>query len=163
MNSYLILISLSYIAVIVLVVWLGFGKRLSVLSKITLALLLPLVYFLHWTGLQEIKGWPSDQNLPSQFELIGADIQEPNPLKDIKGNIHLWIRPEDNGPPRAFALTYSRELHKKLFDTKRRIAQGRRQIGLLYDQNSGQSGVSIGGNMKLGFRNAPRKRLPPKN
>jgi len=163
MNNYLILISISYIAVIVLVTWLGFGKRLSVLSKIILAILLPLVYFLHWTGLQESKGWPSDQTLPTQFELISADIQEPNPLKDIEGDIHLWIRPEDNGPPRAYVLTYSRELHKKLFDTKRRIAQGRRQIGLLYDQSSGQSGVSIGGNMKLGFRNAPRKRLPPKN
>lgn len=163
MNNYLILISISYIAVIVLICWLGFGKRLSVTSKILIAILLPLVYFLHWTGLQESKGWPSDQTLPTQFELIGADIQEPNSLKDIKGNIHLWIRPEDNGAPRAYALPYSRDLHKKLFDTKRRIAQGRRQIGLLYDQSSGQSGVNIGGNMKLGFRNAPRKRLPPKN
>ncbi len=163
MNSYLILISISYVAIIVLISWLGFSKRISVRIKIIIAILLPCVYFLHWTGLQESKGWPSDQSLPSQFELISADIQEPNPLKGIEGDIHLWIRPEDDGKPRAYVLTYSRELHQKLFDTKRRIAQGRRQIGLLYDQSSGQSGVSIGGNMKLGFRNAPRKRLPPKN
>jgi hypothetical protein len=75
----------------------------------------------------------------------------------------LQTRPTDNGAPRAYALNYSRELHKKLFDTKQQIAQGRRQIGLLYDNDSGQSGASIGGGMKLGFKNAPRKRLPAKD
>jgi len=162
MNNYLLLISISYVALVVFIIWTGFGKRFSSKTKIVISLVLPLVYYLHWLGLQESKGWPSDQALPTQFELISADIVEPNPVNDVKGSIHLWIRPSDNGAPRAYALDYSRELHQKLFDTKQRIAQGRRQIGLLYDEESGQSGASIGGGMKLGFRNAPRRRLPPK-
>jgi len=60
-------------------------------------------------------------------------------------------------------LDYSRDLHQRLFETKKRMTSGRRQIGLLYDSsNTGQSGASIGGGMKLKFRNAPRKHLPPK-
>jgi hypothetical protein len=162
MNNYLLLISISYVALVVFIIWTGFGKRFSSKTKIVISLVLPLVYYLHWLGLQESKGWPSDQALPTQFELISADIVEPNPVNDVKGSIHLWIRPSDNGAPRAYALDYSRELHQKLFDTKQRIAKGRRQIGLLYDEESGQSGANIGGGMKLGFRNAPRRRLPPK-
>jgi len=155
--------SLNYVALIIFVVWSIFGKRFSPSQKIIVSLLLPLIYYLHWTSLQETKGWPSDKTLPTQFELISADVVEPNQLEKISGNIHLWIRPKDDAPPRAYSLPYSRKLHKELFETKERIAQGRRQIGLLYDSSSAQSGASIGGGMKLGFRDAPRKRLPPKN
>ena len=163
MNQSFLLISISYVALILFVAWSIFGKRFSARHKIIICLLIPLVYFLHWTSLQKTKGWPSDQTLPTQFELISADVVEPNPQKKAPGNIHLWIRPADDVPPRAYSLAYSRELHRKLFETKKRIAQGRRQIGLLYDDGSGQSGASIGGGMKLDFRNAPRRRLPPKN
>ena len=162
MSSYLLLLSVSYIVLALFVVWAVFGKRFSGKQKVLISLLLPLVYYLHWLGLAESKGWPSHQTLPAQFELISADIVEPNQLEGIKGSIHLWIRPNDNGAPRAYILLYSRDLHKRLFETRQRIAQGRRQIGLLYDKDSGQSGASIGGGMKLSFKNAPRKRLPPK-
>lgn len=144
------------------VVWVGFGKRFSGKQKVFLSLLLPAVYFLHWMGLNETKGWPSDETLPTQFELIGADIIESNPLKSIEGNINLWIRPQEDGLPRAYTLPYTRALHEKLFETKKRIAQGKRQIGLLSDESTGQSGTSIGGGRRLGFRDAPRKHLPPK-
>ena len=163
MNESFLLMSLSYVALVIFMVWSIFGKRFTARHKIIISLLLPLIYYSHWISLQQTKGWPSDQTLPTQFELISADVIEPNPLEKVTGNIHLWIRPKDTGPPRAYSLPYSRELHKKLVDTKKRIALGRRQIGLLYDSSSGQSGASIGGGMKLGFRNAPRKRLPPKN
>ena len=155
--------SVSYVALVLFVVWSLFGKRFTTLQKIIICLLLPLVYFWHWTSLQRTKGWPSDQSLPAQFELISADIVEPNPLEGISGNIHLWIRPSENDPPRAYLLSYSRDLHQRLFETKKRIAAGRRQIGLLFDESdAGQSGASIGGGMKLKFRNAPRKHLPRK-
>ena len=163
MNLAFLFMSLSYVALVIFVVWAIFGKRFNAKHKIIISFLLPLIYYVHWTSLQETKGWPSDQILPTQFELISADIVEPNQLKNEPGNIHLWIRPTDDGPPKAYSLDYSRDLHRRLFETKKRIAEGRRQIGLLYDLNAGQVGASIEGGMKLGFRNAPRKRLPPKN
>ncbi len=163
MNDSFLLMSISYVALVVFVVWAIFGKRFSTLHKIIICLLLPMIYFIHWQSLQSTKGWPSDQILPTQFELISADIVEPNPIEKIAGNIHLWIRPSETEPPRAYILDYSRDLHQRLFETKKRMASGRRQIGLLYDtSNTGQSGASIGGGMKLKFRNAPRKHLPQK-
>ena len=164
MNTSFLLMSLSYIALVVFVIWTIFGKRFSAFNKVMICLLLPVIYFIHWNTLQQTRGWPSDQTLPSQFELIAADVVEPNKLENNKGNIHLWIRPSETEPPRAYILAYSRDLHQRLFETKKRMSSGRRQIGLLYDSsNSGQSGASIGGGMKLKFRNAPRKILPKKN
>lgn len=160
--SHFLLLSISYVLLAVFVVWIAFGKRFSGIHKVFLSLLLPAIYFLHWQGLNETKGWPTNETLPTQFELISADIVEPNPLKKVKGNINLWIRPKENGAPRAYSLPYTRELHKKLFETKQRMAQGRRQIGLLSKEKTGQSGASVGGGMHLGFRNAPRNHLPPK-
>ncbi len=163
---YPVWISISYVLPIMLLIWLWFGKHLQTkrgnLGKLILTLLLPLLYFLHWTGLQQSKGWPSDQTLPLRFELISADILEPNPLKEIKGSIHLWVRPKDNQPPRAYILPYSRALHKKLFETKQRVAAGHTQMGLLYDETSGGSGASIGNGRKLDFQDMAQKRLPPK-
>lgn len=157
-----VILSISYVLPIALIIWLWFGNHLEKKGKLTLSLLLPVLYFFHWSGLQQSKGWPSDQLLPERFELISADIQEPNQLKKVTGNIHLWIRPDDNGSPRAFVLPYSRELHKKLFETKQRSAQGRTQMGLLFKEESSGSGASIGNGMKLDFKDAPRRKLPPK-
>ena len=163
MNAPFLLMSLSYVALVLLVAWSVFGKRFNMTNKVIICLLLPLIYYFHWTSLQQTKGWPSDQPLPTQFELISADIVEPNPLENSSGNIHLWIRPSETDSPRAYVLNYSRDLHQRLFETKKRIASGRRQVGLLFDNsNTGQSGASIGGGMKLKFRNAPRKHLPRK-
>lgn len=160
--SHFLLLSISYVLLAVFVVWIAFGKRFSGLHKVFLSILLPAIYFLHWQGLNHTKGWPTDETLPTQFELISADIVEPHPLKKIKGKINLWIRPEENGAPRSYSLPYTRELHQKLFETKKRMSQGRRQIGLLSKEETGQSGASVGGGMRLGFRNAPRNHLPPK-
>ncbi|MEE9446036.1 MAG: hypothetical protein V3V19_10280 [Cocleimonas sp.] len=162
MNNYLLLIALSYIFLVVFVVWVGFYKGFDAKSKIIISLLLPLVYYLHWMGLQQSKGWPSDQTLPTQFELISADVVEPNQAKEVNGNIHLWIRPTGNGSPRAYILPYSRALHERLFEAQKRISQGRSQIGVLFGSDSRERGTNIGGGMKLSFRSAPRRRLPAK-
>ncbi len=162
MNNYLLLIGISYAVLVMFIVWVGFYKGFGTKSKIVISLILPLIYFFHWMGLQQSKGWPSDQTLPTQFELISADVVEPNQSKQIKGNIHLWIRPGDDGAPRAYILPYTRELHQRLFEAKQRSAEGRMQLGMLSGGNSREAGADVGGGMKLSFKNAPRSRLPPK-
>ncbi len=162
MNNYLLLIGISYTILVMFIVWVGFYKGFGTKSKILISLVLPLIYFFHWMGLQQSRGWPSDQTLPTQFELISADIVEPNQSKQIKGNIHLWVRPSESGAPRAYILPYTRELHQRLFEAKKRSAEGRMQLGMLSGSNSREAGADVGGGMKLGFKNAPRRRLPAK-
>jgi len=162
MNNYLLLLSISYTAPVAFIVWVGFYKGFGTKSKILISLILPLIYFFHWQGLQQSKGWPSSQILPTQFELISADVVEPNQSKKISGNIHLWIRANEEISPRAYVLPYSRELHQRLFEAKQRSEKGRTQLGLLSGSDSREVGADIGGGMKLRFRNAPRRRLPAK-
>ncbi len=162
MNHYYILLGISFSLLTMLLVWLWLIKTPGVFGKITFTLLLPLLYILHWFALKETSGWPSEQTLPRQFELITADVVEPNPLNGVTGNIHLWIRHKENTAPRSYRLPYTRDLHARLFEAKKRMERGRTQIGLLFDQGSRETGGDIGGGMKLKFKNAPRKRLPPK-
>jgi len=157
-----LLLSLAYVVPLALGLWLYLRKPLTLSIKLLLTALLPLIYLLHWLGLQNSAGWPSDQILPERFELISADIIEPNPLNSIKGKINLWVRPDQSEQPRAYALPYSRALHKKLFETKQRIKQGHTQFGVLYEAETTGKGVNLGSGQRLDFQDQPKGRLPPK-
>lgn len=153
---------LAYALPVALLVWLWLVSRLSVRVKVLVTLLLPLVYGLHWQGLQNVKGWPTHQALPEAFELIAADVVEPKAGEGVEGAINLWIRPETTGEPRVHALPYTREVHKMLFETKQRMAAGQTQVGVLRETDSGQ-GAALGNGQRLEFQNATRTLLPPKH
>ena len=162
MNTLLIL-SVSYVLLTVITVWLWFGNVLGPKGKVALSLILPIVYYPHWMGLVQSIGWPSSQELPERFELISSDIIEPNDYMKVPGNIHLWVRTRANTPPRAYSLPYSRELHDELTATRQRSAQGRRQVGSLSNSDSRGRGTNIAGGKTLEFHSEPKKRLPAKN
>lgn len=153
---------LAYVIPLVLLVWLWLASRLSVRVKLLVTVVLPLLYGLHWQGLQDVKGWPAHQALPEEFELIAADVVEPKSGESIEGAINLWIRPESDGAPRVHALPYTREMHKMLFATKQRMNAGQAQVGLLRHADSGQ-GAALGNGQRLEFQNAARTLLPPKH
>jgi hypothetical protein len=85
-------------------------------------------------------GWPSAAPLPHQFQLHAVLVEEPIAGKDEQGAIFLWVSPWDRvdaaepevvdvdalaAPlPRAFALPYSRELHKKVEAMRESLARG---------------------------------------
>lgn len=152
---------IAYILPLVLLVWLWLSSSISTRAKLLLTISLPLIYGLHWFGLQNLRGWPADQSLPTQFELIAADVVEPSASENHEGSIHLWIRLTTAGKPRAYGLPYSREVHKMLYETKQKMNAGQTQMGRLYDA-SGNRGAAIGNNQKLEFQNATRALLPPK-
>ena len=113
-------------------------------------------------GLKHSEGWPTEQALPSQFELLSADIIEANKFSGTKSSIHLWLRPDGNSQPRSYKMPYSRTLHKMLFETKQRIDLGHTQLGILYEEGVSGKGISIGSGKRLEFVDAPRNRLPAK-
>lgn len=82
----------------------------------------------YW-GAGELRGWPSDTSLPTNFQLHWFRIAEPNPLTADAGSVFLWIEALDansypSGQPRAYRLAYSRELADKLTAVLPRLAQG---------------------------------------
>jgi hypothetical protein len=98
-------------------------------------------FVLAFVALQAMLGWPTEGLPPARFQLHAALIEEPD-RKGGPGAIYLWLSPrnadgEIAGPPRAYALPYSRALHE---------AAVRAQAGL-------QAGRPIDGTHRPGDRN----------
>jgi hypothetical protein len=90
-------------------------------------------------ALQSMLGWPTEALPPARFQLHAALIDEPDRKGRSPGAIYLWLSPRDAdgaiaGPPRAYALPYSRALHEA---TAR--AQAGLFAGLPIDGKSGRS------------------------
>lgn len=154
-------LTLAYALPVALLVWVWLSGKVAKRFKLLLSLCLPLLYAAHWYGLQNLRGWPAYESLPTQFQLLAADVVEPDNAKQNAGRINLWLRLNEAGEPRAYSLPYTRELHKMLFDTKQRMQAGQTQVGRLYDASSNR-GTAIGNNQKLEFQNAMRAKLPDK-
>lgn len=158
-----IMLILAYAIPLVFLIWLWLHQGMSVRVKLFVSLLLPLFYGLHWQGLQDYRGWPASQALPERFELIAADVVEPTPDNQQQGHIYLWLRLTDDGQPRAYGLPYSRKLHSMLFETKKRVAAGFQQVGLLRSEDQhGGNGAEVGYGNYLEFVDMPKQALPPK-
>ncbi len=156
-------LTLSYALALAFIVAIWLGVRGHRILKIVMTLSLPVFYYLHWMGLNGYAGWPSTQILPEKFELIAADVKEPDKEGQSHGSISLWIRPQTNSEPRAHIMPYSRKLHQILHETKQKIAAGRRQLGIMNADDQRGPGANLGNGRTLHFINAPRTRLPPKD
>jgi hypothetical protein len=83
-----------------------------------------------FVALQSMLGWPTEAAPPPHFQLYAALVHEPDRLYSSKGAIYLWLSPpsadgEPGGPPRAYALPYSRALHEQVARAQERLQQGR--------------------------------------
>ena len=154
-------LTLGYALPVALLAWIWLSSKTGIRIKLLVTLCLPLLYGAHWFGLQNLRGWPAYQSLPNQFQLLAADVVEPDPSLSDAGKINLWVRLTEAGEPRAYSLPYTRKLHQMLFDTKQRMQAGQTQFGRLYDSSSNR-GAAIGNNQKLEFQNATRSILPEK-
>ena len=152
----------AYVIPVAVTVWLWLGNFTGWRGKLLVTLFLPLFYWLHWQGLQDYKGWPTNQALPEQFELLAADIVEPRRNSDKTGIIHLWIRVGTNKSPRVHELPYSRKLHEMLHTTRQRMEQGRTQTGLMTEDDGSGQGADMGNGQRLEFRDQAAGQLPPK-
>jgi len=151
----------TYALPVAVIVWLWLRPG-SLKTKLLITLFLPGIYFLHWSALHAIKGWPVDRQLPVNFQLLAADISEPAQNKNGKGYIHLWIRTRDAQHPRAYQLPYSRSLHQQIHDARQRMENGHVQLGYIRDERERGGGAAIGGGKKLEFRSRRLRHLPPK-
>ena len=96
-------------------------------SAIGLSLGFLVVGFL---ALEAMLGWPTAAAPPASFQLHAALVDEPDRVTSSRGAIYLWLSPRNaegraSGPPRAFALPYSRELHEQAARAQARLQDGR--------------------------------------
>lgn len=87
--------------------------------------LIPLTFL----GVGELRGLPSDGQIPGSFRMLWAQVIEPNPVQGEKGHVFLWLQTLDAdnypvGQPRAYRLPYSDDLKIKVSDAMGKIAEG---------------------------------------
>ncbi len=156
-------VSLVYLVPLVILASSWAQGRMTSAVRIGVLILLPVCYLVHWNLLERMSGWPTDVQIPEQFELVAASVVEPDQALKRDGSIYLWIRTRLGEPPRAHELEYSRELHMKIVEAQRRLDQGVRQYGETSSgRESGDHGSPGDGGMRLELQNLTERQLPAK-
>jgi hypothetical protein len=86
-------------------------------------------FVITFLAVQVMMGSPTEAVLPARFQLHAALIDEPD-RRGRGGAIYLWLSPrnpdgEVAGPPRAYALPYSRALHEATVRAQAGLSAGR--------------------------------------
>lgn len=131
-----------------------------------------------WHALDSYAGWPAREAMPQRALLSSAIVREPNPSKNDRGAIFLWVVPlgqDDPGPfaydpvsgePRAYKLPYSRAMHEQTAAAMKAMRDGRpiliERLGKPGEEGDGQDGgtTTFQDDGDSGFR---MRELPPPN
>ena len=133
MNQAVIGISLSYVILAALLVSIFILARVPVWIKFVCIVFVSSFYFITYSSLSGMLGWPTKQTIPDDFQLLSSVITEPDNTKGDKGSIHIWVFSfVENLPvkePRAFKLPYTHELHASLEDALKDQRNGKVKLG----------------------------------
>jgi hypothetical protein len=133
--------------------------------KAAAILITSLFFVLAFCSIQAMLGWPTGSEPPAGFQLHAALVQEPARRTGDPGGIYLWLSPKKDdgslsGPPRAYALPYSRALHEAVARAQARLEEGiaveGEARGARDERRYGQNGLQID------LFDAPVAALPPK-
>jgi hypothetical protein len=133
-------IFLSFVVVFVILLWIIIGAKGSVYIKfLTIFMSLGLTLLIV-PSLNDLKGWPTSKDLPGEFQLLWIEVNEPSERRGSSGSVYLWIisssheegflsnipifRSHNTMQPRAYTIPYSRDLHEKSQEMKRKIREG---------------------------------------
>jgi hypothetical protein len=110
-------LSYSLVAALVLNIWIN--SKWSVHFKVSLVILVAVLYVGTYFGMREIQGWPTTNKMPDSFRLIWAKIDEPDKALGTEGQIYLWVQKLDvtnqiSGEPRAYKLEYDLSLAEEV-------------------------------------------------
>lgn len=170
MNQVVLGLTLTYAALAALLLAIFILTRIPVWIKLICVLLVTGFYFLTYNNLQGVLGWPTQQLMPDQFQLLASTITEPNDDEGIEGSIHIWATSFiDNKPapePRAYALPYDLDLHTALEAALKEQRRGNIQLG----KRKGEASDDIASDLskygqkrqELEFFDLPDPELPEK-
>ncbi|MBC6496802.1 MAG: hypothetical protein GDA54_00540 [Alphaproteobacteria bacterium GM7ARS4] len=168
----ILILSISYtlVACVLVIIHMRTSLHWGIKSSLTLGM--ALFYIMHYYGLKQLPGWPSHEELPSEFRLVAAQIYEPNPITQHPGHIYLWVSSmhDDIGlsTPQAFVLDYNGTLHTNINQALNRMKSGKPQLGTTSEnetqrnkQTTRRDMTSVA-DMKITFEDLPSRLLPEK-
>ena len=159
----LLALTLAYVAIVALLLNLGFRSNWRWQVKLAAVILSFVFYLGTWYGLKQLQGWPVSVQLPETFRLVSQHIVQPNKLQGTEGAIYVWVIDLDDPAaekPRAYRLPYIEQLHEDIMEA---TADNKPKIGRRLQQVSGSNKLNDSKNKLIEFYNEPRARLPDKD
>ena len=115
-----------------LILWFVIGtKGYWSLKMILITMTVCFSLFLSQT-MEDVRGWPTDDELPNKFRVHWIVIKEPSKTDHSeKGGIYLWVTDlaGDGKQPRAYRSEYSREKHEDAQKALGMIMEGKAVAG----------------------------------
>jgi len=134
MNEAVIGLALAYSAVMAVLAGLVIFSQWALWIRAGCVVMVTALYFVTYTSLTGLLGWPTGQPLPERFIVLASSINEPDKREGTEGSIHIWATSlEGDRPalrPRAYALPYHTAIHNELAEADKRRREGNVQIGL---------------------------------
>ena len=137
-------VTLIFVILSTILLWAVIGSKGNWALKMA-AIFVTLMFSLNiMRSLENLSGWPSEDDLPNQFLVHWVMVEEPSKEFKTDGGIYLWVQNLDNETyevleffknnedfqPRAYRLDYSAELHEMALKMRLRLLDGRPILGM---------------------------------
>jgi hypothetical protein len=135
----------GFIMVLVLLYYLLIKSSLGLTLKVCAVFVVSLFYWVQYEALQQYTGWPSHDELPQNFILLAAYVQEPGKQSGEAGAMYWWVRDSTRPdlPPRVFHLPYRIELHEQAAQIVAEQKKGGVYLGKTTQQGAAGRGQGI--------------------
>ena len=90
-----LILSISYVVIVVLLIVFCFYTDFSKRLKLSSIFIISIFYVFSWRGYIGVLGWPTLEELPDDFNILWVVIQEPNKARSNEGELFLWIKEID--------------------------------------------------------------------
>lgn len=155
-----LVLTAAYVLVVLFLLLAGLRANYRWQMKLAIILVCSLFYVVTWKALPEMLGWPADELLPGEFQLVAQYIEQPNKRTGDEGAIYMWVidlAADADKTPRAYRLPYAKQLHE---DVMTASAGSRPQKGKRMQRSGNNPGEASSGNIV--FEDMPKVRLPVK-
>lgn len=163
-----------YVALVATLLVLLFATRWRWQWKAVLIVVASLFYLVPYVSWPQLQGWPTIDDVPAEFNVVGMYVQPPNQYTGSEGVIYLWLAERlaggAQGEPRAFKFGYGVKARDRMFAMHEKLKKGTAQAGRKSKEPppSGRPGrLDVFGRLgqkstDLEFYDAPAPQLPDK-
>lgn len=173
-------ITIMFIALSILILWIVIGSSGN--WKLKFFTILTTLFFSVsvTTSIESMKGWPSSENPPEEFQVLWVIVKEPDKSTDDEGSIFIWVRhtkgpgessgwkkylvPFDShtdGEPRAYKLKYSKDMHIKMVKVSKMLMKGSKVV-MTFEKSDGENDNSESGDSYSDSFKLHEIMLPPR-
>ena len=175
-----LILILAYLFITILLLSICLHTSFSKKTKLLTIIISTGFYVASWKGYESILGWPTFEELPENFQINWAIIEEPNKRLKKEGSLYLWIVELDEfgkkfGKPRSYNLYWNEDNQKLVQSALHKLQEGeqlngKKTYGVVNKDNEGKestqydqtSGEPEEGGPSFEFFEVPPPSLPPK-